>query len=261
MGDTVARGFFYSKQYTCLFCGAEFRGHRLYPTAREKIEKWNDFFDIPYYEAKDPAAFADFLCVEVKVCPGCAFASNDDGQFHTERQDNSWKPEAGDREAMSKLMTDRKAIAIQGANLQSFPRDASDAIVAYKLGIHSATTLFNVSARRYAVETMRMGNYAHKAALLSQKAGQPERVTLWRKAAMEYFRHAFQAELKGAIHWRGVYQLGALAIHFGDDTTASRCFEYLRGLYDKEPDRDLHRYMERLRRIWQDRDLHRAPVA
>jgi uncharacterized protein (DUF2225 family) len=259
MADTTKRGYFYAKAYTCVFCGAEFQGYRLYPTARDRIEKWDDYFDHPLYEEKDAAGNpTDYSCVEVKVCSACAFASNDDAHFLAERQESKWEPETAERETVRRLAPDRKAIAQQAAKLHSFPRDPSDALVAFKLAIHSSTALFNANARRNAVETVRMANYALKCAVLSARMGQPERVDVWRKAALEYFKRAFESELKGVTLYRTVYQLGALAIYFSDDRSASRSFEYLRQLYAQEPVRDLHRYMERLRKIWEDREHHRA---
>lgn len=261
MPDAPPRGSFYAKECACPFCSTVFKGWRLYPTVRVKVERLDDYFDVPYYESDGPGApFCDFLCHEVRVCPGCAYASNEETQFAIERGTPTWKPEKEVGQAVRTAAADRKRLAAQAADLQVFPRSPADALVGFTVAIHASLTLFKASARTHAIETVRAGNYALKAAILSTKVGRTERVEPWRRAAFDYLRRAFEADVTGPASYRATYQLGALAIWFGEDSTASHAFEQLRGLRQRDSSRELNRYLERLRTIWQDRDLHRAPT-
>lgn len=259
MAEATKRGLFYHKTCICHYCKGKTEGYRILPMSRIKIEKWDTHFDFPYYPPTDAGGnFSNFLLVEVRVCSGCFFASNDDGQFITERSGNAepWVPDAAERAAVQAQADTRRRIAAAATNLQAFPRSTADALVAYALGIHSATTLLK-TGRNNPIEAVRLGNYALKCGHLCELAEQHDRVNVWRKGAMEYFNTAFGLDIKGPTLYRTLYQLGALGIFFNEDVIASRAFDYLSKLADKEPSRDLTRYTERLRNIWQDRDLHR----
>jgi len=261
MAEKKRRELFYKKAYTCRFCGTPFEWRRLYPTVRGQVERWDEYFDIPIYEPEDASGlFGDVLRVEVIVCPECAFASNEESRFITERPSVSWEPHVSVIELLQRMRSARLTLSKEAEKIQLFPRSMEDAIVCLKLAIHSSTMIFNADPQSNPIESARLGTYALKAAQLSGQLKQGGRELTWRKAALEYFRRAFEVEVKGVAHYRAVYQMGALAIYLSDDQTASRSFTYLRELEDKEPGKELHKFVLRYKRIWQDRDFHRADV-
>lgn len=259
MAGKKREGLFYTKTYTCRFCDTPFDWKRLYPTIRGKVERWDEFFDIPVYEATDSSGqFGDVLRVEIIVCPECAFSSNEEKQFITERPAQTWEPQPGVIDFVRRARAGRVALAGEAEDLKAFPRSIDDAIVCLKLAIHSATLIFNADPRAHAIEAVRLGTHSLKAAQLARQQEQAERELTWRKAALEYFRRAFEVEIRGIVHYRAVYQLGALAIHLSDDQTAASSFAYIKELEEKEPGKDLHKFVERYKRIWQDREYNRA---
>lgn len=261
MVEKKRRELFYKKAYTCRFCGTPFEWRRLYPTVRGHVERWDEYFDIPVYEAEDSSGlFGDVLRVEVVVCPECAFASNEESRFITERPSGSWEPPVSVIDLVQRMRPARLTLSEEAEDVQRFPRSIDDAIVCLKLAIHSSTMIFNADPQSNPIESARLGTYALKAAQLSRQQEQEERELTWRKAALEYFRRAFEVEIKGVAHYRAVYQMGALSIYLSDDQTASRSFAYLRDLEEKEPGKELHKFVIRYKRIWQDREFHRAKV-
>ncbi len=259
MAEKKRQDLFYRKLYTCRFCGTPFEWRRLYPTVRGQVERWDEYFDIPVYEPTDSSGlFSDVLRVEVIVCPDCAFGSNEEAQFITEKPSKKWEPQPVVVERVQQARPGRLEIAREAGDLKAFPRSIDDAIVCLKLAIHSSTMIFNADPNFNAIEAARLGTYALKAARFSREQGQEKRERTWRNAALEYFRRAFEVEIKGVAHYRAVYQLGALAIHLSDDQSASRAFAYIRELEEKEPGKELHKFVLRFKRIWQDRDFHRA---
>lgn len=250
----------FSKTYTCLFDSASFKGHKLYPSAREKYERVDEYFDMPIYVSpvKDDQ-FCNYTLIEVKVCPQCLFASNDDRHFKTDDPYNV-PMEAPDNilQAVTNTLAARKATAAAASNdLQSIGRSAADALVSYKLAISSSISLYHGDVKAFAVELPRIGKYGLKGAQICLENNLVEEREKWLQLSLEYFKKTLDAELWGALYYRSLYQLSALAIYFSQDIFASRAFEILRKEGLGAHSTTLSAYTNRLRKIWQDRDYHR----
>lgn len=259
MSETPQRGVFYKKAFACLLDGGVFDAWRMYPSVRNKYERLDEHLDVPYYDTAPTGEFSNALLQEVRVCPTCAFASNDDAHF---KSDSAYVTpiDFGDSvlKALSTQALARREKVQAASTLYQCPRSAEDAVTAYKIAILTSTTIYNAEPRRFAGEAVRLANYALKLSRIFQELRQPEMREGWRRAAYEYLTKSLDSDIRGVTRWRGLYQLSALAVYFGDDRVAARTFETLRKAESTDPDRELSRYLNRTRQVWDNRDLHRA---
>ena len=79
----------------------------------------------------------------------------------------------------------------------------------------------------------------------------------WRRAALEYLQKSFEADVKGITRYRGLYQLGALGVYYGNDAPAAKAFDVLRKTVGADLDKDLKRYLGRLKLLWENREFNR----
>lgn len=243
----------YQKSYICVFDGTTFVGYKLYPSVQTRLERTDTLFDIPVYVNDGQPGYVNYLLLEVKVCPKCFFASNDDRFFQTSSA--FAKPLELDSDIVSVInnrLKERREIGQNAPTLFSRDRSPADAIVSYKLGIASSKAMFDVAPRQYGMEAARMANYALKAAKLLEGRSEAERET-WLKLGLDLLQQAAQGDLKGTILAKTLYQLLALSLYLGEDSAASRTFEHLRKLQDKAA----LAYVNRGRQLWEDRDQFR----
>lgn len=243
----------HQKSYICLFDGAAFVGYKLYPSAQARLERTDPLFDIPVYVDDGKPGYVNYLLLEVKVCPKCYFACNDDQYFQTSSA--FAKPLELDSDVVAVVKQqekERREIGRSAPTLFSRERSLADAVVAYKLGIASSKAIYDVAPRQYSVEAVRMANYALKAAKLLEGHNAAERET-WLRLAKELLEQASAADLKGGLLAKTLYQWLALSLHLGEDATASRVFESLRKLQD----RSALAYVNRGRQLWEDREQFR----
>lgn len=243
----------YQKSYLCLFDGATFVGYKLYPSAQTRLERADTLLDIPVYINDGQPGYVNYLLLEVKVCPKCFFASNDDQFFQTSSA--FAKPLELDSDIVSVVnnqVKERREMGKNAPTLFSRERSPADAIVSYKLGIASSKAIYDVAPRQYGMEAARMANYALKAAKLLEGQNEAER-EMWLKLAMDFLQQASTGGLKGTLLAKTLYQQLALSLYLGEDSMASRTFEYLRKLQDKAA----LAYVNRGRQLWEDREQFR----
>jgi uncharacterized protein (DUF2225 family) len=247
----------FKKRVQCIWDNTAFEVFKLYPSAREKFERWDEFFDIPIYlnERNDPL-FHNYLLMDVKVCPTCFFGSNDESYFTSPP---AVAPDLRVREVINQGKALRESMATQASNLfEETKRDLEDAVISYRIGIFSSEGLYKVNPRRYAIEAIRKANYVLKVARLYEEVGDLEHREKWLRVGLSYFQQGLEADVKGVITYKTLYQCAALGVYFGQDVIASRAFDRLNRLPERETSKELLKYLNRIRRIWEERDSYRS---
>lgn len=238
----------YARAWRCLFCGTSFEAYLMYASARAALEHLDDRLDSPWFDAS-----CNYLHLDVKVCPSCAFASNDPRQFDA---GSDWtepmKPGAAAARQIEATRPARTAMAARAPTLSSRERTAADALTAYRIAMQCAGILGKHQEGAAGVEAYRAANYAIRAARLCEEAGRHEERRTHLEVARGFLRKAAEGDLTGVALYRSLYQLGALAIVFGDDKTASFALESLRGRTEEA--NELLAYRSRLKRLWEDRE-------
>jgi uncharacterized protein (DUF2225 family) len=250
----MAKKIYYPKQYRCPFDGSEFTSYRLYPSARTKFERTDEIFDFPIFvnETGDEN-FVDFSLMEVKVCPTCYFASTDEEMFSPRFAEGL---DRRTKEIMLNARPQREEIFKQAKNIFAVVRDIEDAIISYKLAILSSETLVSAYESFFAQELVRVGMYALKVSHLCKRS-KPREYEKWMQTAFEGFKRASQLNLRGVLYYRTLYQLTALSVFFYEDSIAARSVETLMKLERSEGSKDVLKYLNRAKDIWQCRDLYR----
>ena len=252
-----AKSAIYARKIKCKLDGTEFEMFNLYSSTRDQFQRVDELFDIPYYtNPKNDERFVNFLLLEVKVCPKCYFASNEPGHFITDSQwvkAVSWEPKT-----LTKLKEGappRRKIAGSSPTIAEEGRTLEEALTSYKLGIQVCTAMHASDPDHMAMEVMRAGNYALRAARLCTDAKRPEEERVnWLHIGLGYLRKSLEADVRGMVLYKSLYQLGSLGIYLGDDWAAGRAYQSMRKLSMTNPTHELNAYYSRLRRLWGDRE-------
>lgn len=259
----MIKGSLFSKAYTCLFDKTKFSAWKIYPSARDRYERGDELLDVPVYRNPgNDENFCNYTLIEVKVCPACAFASAHDSHFLTDDPYNQPMEIADEQmEAIQQGAPSRLALAKTAKELQGEKRTYDDAIIAFKLAVSSSMALVQSDRKRFAGELPAIANYALKTSQLCLEAGYAADRDRWLHLAHEYFKNTIECEVRGAAYYRSIYQLAAISVYLGEDLTASRCYEILTKESRAAHHASLTAYHNRVRKIWQDRDLYRRKEA
>jgi hypothetical protein len=253
----------YSRSYQCLYDYATFEVSLLYATARDLFQRSHELLDFTIFaRPTDPnAPFVDYLLLEVKVCPTCAFASNDPGHFESGNPYvQTFQPDELGRQRVLDQAPARLALLQNAPTLEIRERTLEDALTSYKLGIQSSSSLFSADPHQGALEIVRSANYALKAAHLCEGAQRVKERDMWNQVALGYLLRTLEVDLKGAALAKSLYQLGALSYMLGDKKPLARAFSELRKMTEESPTRESNMYYQRLRRIWLDREEVAPPA-
>lgn len=231
----------------------------------------NSFLDIPEYDATLPGYDrVNYQLLSIMVCPECLFASSHPGYFldpseHKERH-ITFSPES--RSAIAADAAARRQLAQArhiSSNFFNEHRSPTDAALAYELAIHCSEIIYEKNKYALGGELLRRGNYHLRLAQLQEMRTPPapDRIRKYLLAAIAPLRKA-EAVLDGAVRYKAIYQLMALAIMLNEDSAASA---YLNRLADQEAaalgENKAHatQYLDRARTAWENRAAHRVPEA
>ncbi|MHC4605559.1 MAG: DUF2225 domain-containing protein [Planctomycetota bacterium] len=260
MATAARKEAFYKKKFTCLIDGQTFDVFRMYPSVRRDCERVDDYFDAPYYDPGPDGMFTNNLLMEVRACPECGFASIDDRHFKTDLTGiTPVELDKGARELLNQTAEKRTELLRKAKDLYTSPRTHEDAVLAYKMAILTSTMIYKSDPRRQAVETVRLANYALRLARICDEMKNEGQREGWRRAALEYLTKSYESDVMGDIRHRSCYQLSALCIYFGNDSFASRIFEKMRRDKSADATRAFTKYLNRIKGIWEHRDLHHGP--
>jgi len=235
--------------------------------ARTQIVERNIFDVLVYKEPTPGHDRCNYLLLAVRVCPDCFFASTSDAHFICRRFDPSEQEvlEERFRHFVADAGDQRREIAAAATdNLFSPARTRRDALVAYELAIHSATTLYESSPTRFVVELARAGNYALKAAEIAREMDDRRRMTHYMNRAAELLQQAYAELPVGVCLFRTIYQAAAALLAVGQDRTAAQfrgnigdLKRSLEGKLDERVGRCLERYTEMTRDLLANCDRFR----
>lgn len=230
------------------------------------------FFDIPRFtEPAKGCQPVNYNLLSVICCPVCHFASNNPDYFKHPGAPNAPQAEfdaATVAEVMGKSEERRKLLGQVQADYYTSRRSVPAAITAYRVAIESSRILHECNEHNFAIELSRMGNYHLRIALLMEDQKQSaEKIDVEIKAAHEWFKQSYMF-VHGPAFFRNAYQIAATGIWLGDDKTA---YTYIQRLRDVEREKEkemspqskaaLGRYLSQAQRAWEDRDMHRSPIA
>ncbi len=256
-------------QVTCAFHDEPVTLDR-YVLRAGRIETEINFFDIPVYTAPTRGAdFVDFNLLTVTVCPQCLFASNDPAHFD-DPAERSVKPIEYTAQTISAIRgrTDVRRSIANGLSADFFTdkRSPLEAIVAFELAIDCSTTMYNCNKYTMPIELLRLANYHLRLMLLRQSLGATAQdIDAHAVAALDWLKQGFLL-LEGPPLYKTIYQLVALSIWLHQDRAAHQYMSRLVEL-SRQPDISrvnqglIERYDTRCKTAWEDRDLHRSPIA
>lgn len=230
------------------------------------------FFDIPRYtEPAKGCQPVNYNLISVICCPMCHFSSNNPDYFMHPGAPNAPQAafdEATIAEVMSKAEERRKLLTGVQADYYTHKRKALSAITSFRVAIESSKILHSCNEHNFAIELPRMGNYHLRIAQILEELKEPqEKIDAEIKLAHELFKQAYMF-VHGPAFFRNAYQIAATGIWLGDDKTAYTYIQRLRD-YEREKEKELTaqskaalgRYMGQCQRAWEDRDIHRSPIA
>ncbi len=235
-----------------------------------KIETEITFFDLPLYTAPARGAdFVDFNLLSVTVCPQCLFASNDPAHF-IDPAEKSVEPvrwNTATATALAGREPFRRSLA-KGldANFFTHARTPNQALIATALAIDCAQTIFEHNKHTMPLEQLRLANHHLRAMQLHQTLKHDDAlIEQSARSAYAHLRTAFTL-LDGPALYKTIQQLVAVAIYLGQDKSA---YQYITRLGDlsregKIPPDDrpaFERCNAQCKSAWEDRDLHRGPMA
>ena len=256
-------------QVTCAFHDEPVTLDR-YVLRAGRIETELNFFDIPVYTAATRGAdFVDYNLLGVTVCPQCLFASNDPAHFD-DPAERSVKPVEYNQQTRSVIrgrIDVRRSIASgHSADFFTHKRTAQQAVIAFELAIDCSTAMYGCNKYSMPIELLRLANYHLRLMHLREKMGATaQQIDAHATAALDWLKQGFLL-LEGPALYKTIYQLVALSIWMHEDRAAH---QYLSRLVElsRLPDlpRDhkglIDRYETRCKTAWEDRDLHRSPIA
>jgi len=227
-----------------------------------------DFFDLPVYKsAARGTDFINFHQLNVIVCPRCLFSSNEPRYFRDPGEKS--KPHVYNtptRVKLREMIGERQQIA--GELTDSFfteHRTLEQALVANQLVLSTSKHLYDCNRYTMPIELVRMGNcHLRLACLKKLRPGGADTTDLAShyRAALDLLGHGFTT-IEGAVLFKAVYQIVALAVTLGEDKIAyqyiARLNEMARegSVTDKDEKAAMERYHLRCQQAWEDRDYRR----
>lgn len=249
----------YERNFECLFCKTKFPVWKLYPTVANKTIKYHDLFEFPYYMPCKNVPFINYLYLEVKVCPGCFFATNEDAFFYSDS--GTVKMIIVSKETIANILSnkqERAAMIESNKTLFSKERTFDDAITSYKLAIATSNVLFTADKEKYKIEVVRMGNYGLRIYRLCEETKKLDQIKKWLEFSQSILSKVLEFELDSPVIYRGIYQLVALSIYLGNDKHASQAFEILKRDSQDKGTKEAVVYFNRVKKLWQDREYVRS---
>ena len=257
-----AKKIHYENEITCRVCKTKFPTFRLLPSQSRNFERFDEFLDVPFYKESPDGTFSNFLYQRIYVCPECGFASEDDRHFKdVSDYVTPLKMDSSTLDLLREATETRKETLSRSDNMIAFPRSTGDALLSYDLAILSSSTIYESERRRMSGETFRMANYALRSARVARDAGMEDEAQHLMKRGFDYFGDARDADLKGSIRYRALYQLLAVGIATGNDRSSLEVLSSMRQMTQTDPSNDLVKYLKRAQNIWENRDLYLPPQA
>lgn len=218
----------YARSLQCAFheSPTEFYGYCL----RSKTQFVDmNLFDIPRYaKAVRGADHCNFLLVEVRVCPDCFFATNEDRYYHmlTKRTGAGlgFSPARKARVLMERGAAKRgKQGKPLGEHVWNEERTPAEALAAYQLAILSSRTLYDSDPLSFVLELCRIAGYHLKSAEIALKLiDDAARHDHHLGAALETLEKTYLELPNNPNLFRVLCQLVSLMVWFGRDADARR---------------------------------------
>lgn len=190
----AAEGVFYTKRYTCAFCGAKFPSLVVKSKNVRLLRTDSDF--CPYYRAENP------LFYEVVVCPRCGYAFN---------QEMPKKLSDRERSVLAQRLPEiRRPLKFDGV------RNLPLAVAAFHAAI---ACLEAIGGKR-----LLLGKLYLKIAWLYRTSGNEAEERGYLEKALWYFDEAYRTEHSPdpALELNLLYLLGDLSMRLGLDDAAAR---------------------------------------
>jgi hypothetical protein len=217
------------KQYRCGFHkdAVPFTVMTLRP-GTQKTEL-NEFLVMYFTGPAKDRDFCNGLLTDVVVCPQCFFASTEVKHFVTgspekgEDFENDFNPTQKTLKFVAERADERTKTARRTTGLFEPVRSFQAAFAAYELAIQSMQAIYDSSPTRFNRYPTLIAMYHLESAQICREMGDASR-------EQECLRHAFET-LKNAeelgkdnpkVFYKNIYRVVRLALHFGDDHTASR---------------------------------------